>query len=310
MIMQKRNSIAALAIVGLTVASTNLLAQDHAATPPQPAEPGQNYKTGAEPSPNPAPPVQIGHDVKHTEPGAMSVAPACEQVSHIIGMDVRTDAGEHLGKVQDVIVSLDSERAPFAVVRYGGALGVGGTRIAVPFKDLKLAEDLKMLTLATTKYQFGSASETPSGAWAAVASQDWAKNIDRFYGQPSDMRLSRFERHAVEPGQEGREFVRTPAETKDASVLLNQKPAAEQAPKDLEIKPTDGDITAQVSKLIEQTLGATASQDIQATVDKGVVTLKGSVAAPELQQKLDDQLKAIPGVERVDDRLTTSAKKD
>jgi len=45
-------------------------------------------------------------------------------------------------------------------------------------------------------------------------------------------------------------------------------------------------------------------------VEKDVVTLKGKVAAAELQRKLDDQIKAIPGVDRLDEQLIIVAKTD
>jgi osmotically-inducible protein OsmY/sporulation protein YlmC with PRC-barrel domain len=63
--------------------------------------------------------------------GAMS-ATSDLRASSIIGQTVRTESGERLGKVQDLIINLSSQSAPFAIVEYGGALGVGATKVAVP----------------------------------------------------------------------------------------------------------------------------------------------------------------------------------
>jgi len=224
-----------------------------------------------------------------------------------MGLEVRSESGDRLGKIQDLIVGVESERAPFAIVRYGGAFGAGGVRVAVPLKELKLSEDQKMLTMAATKEQFDSASPTPTGEWAKIANQDWVRDVDRFYGQPNGSELSRFEGQTATPGQE---FARNPTEIKGATALLNQTPSGDPRGEDSKARIPDNPLSTEVNKAIKQTLGPTAEKDVHATVENDVVTLKGKVAAAELQRKLDDQIKAIPGVDRLDDQLIIVAKTD
>jgi hypothetical protein len=200
---------------------------------------------------------------------------------------VSTTGNVRLGKVEDLIIALNSDRAPFAIVRYGGVLGIAGTKVAVPFHELTLTADNKELTLAATEEEFTSASTSPSGAWAAVADQDWAKNVDRYYGQP-DRELSRFERQGLEEGRQGHEFVRESSDHGQAG------------------KPADSEITTKVNKVIDNHLGASARQNIQVTVANGVVTLKGKVANAQDQRMLDETLKSLKGVDRVDDQLSLS----
>jgi len=50
----------------------------------------------------------------------------------IIGTKVVSQAGDGLGTVQDLILSLDSGRAPFAVVRYGGDASLDGRKPHIP----------------------------------------------------------------------------------------------------------------------------------------------------------------------------------
>ena len=119
-----------------------------------------------------------------------------------------------------------------------------------------------------------------------------------------------FERQGMEPAKEGHEFVRTPEEQKGANDLVNQVPAQTASPREQAAKPEDSEITAQVNTLIEQSLGAQGRQDIQVTVEKGVVTLSGKVPTGEGQRSLDDQIKGLKGVGRVDDQLTVSTKQD
>jgi len=53
-------------------------------------------------------------------------------VSAIVGMRIETPAGARLGRVQDVVMDGDG-RASFAIVSYGGVMGVGIKYTAVPW---------------------------------------------------------------------------------------------------------------------------------------------------------------------------------
>jgi sporulation protein YlmC with PRC-barrel domain len=53
-------------------------------------------------------------------------------VSAIVGMRIETPAGARLGRVQDVVID-GYGRATFAIVSYGGVMGVGTRYAAVPW---------------------------------------------------------------------------------------------------------------------------------------------------------------------------------
>ena len=223
----------------------------------------------------------------------------CLKASSLIGMAVRDQSDERLGKVNDLVVNLSSQAAPFAIIEYGGALGIGVTRVAVPLTELKWSSEPKQLTFAGTKEQFQSASVAPTGGWTAVAGEDWAKNIDRFYGQPVTYQ-SRFERQESTGMEEGREPVRTPADhSKGATHLLNQQPGAPAINNTLF---TDDYVTEKVNGVVRQNMGDRAD-NIQITIKNGRVTLKGKAASQEQKQTIENQIKAVPGVDQVDNRL-------
>jgi hypothetical protein len=297
-IMRNRDIIITLVAGALTLATSNLKAQTTAggsfpsSDQSQPGQPGQPGQSGQYNQHNRAP----------TGTTTYNTTGAAEQkASEIIGMVVHSDTGERLGKVHDLIVSLDSGFAPYALVGYGGALGVGETKVAVPLTDLKRGGE-KQLTLSATKAQFEAASSTPTGAWTSVADEDWAKNVDRFYGQPSPMTASRFERQESSGIGSGREPVRNPSDRKGAGDLQTQSDTGV-----LSAHPTDEEITMQVNNLIRQSAGTQAS-DITASVSSGVVTLSGKIANEAQKKQLDKQIKAIRGVHRVQDSgLTTTS---
>ncbi len=286
--MPDKNLIIALLAGGLALATTNLRAQ--AATAASPA----------------MDPPEIGQQSQHSNAAQPASAASDLKASSIIGLAVRNESGERLGKVEDLIVRFTSQSVPFAIVEYGGALGIGGTRVAVPLTDLKWSSEAKELTLSATKEQFESASTTPSGAWAAIASEDCMKNVARFYGQPSINGQSRYERQEAAGMSEGREAVRNPAEQKGASGLLDPQPAANPADTNTLGTLTHDYVVDKVNAVIRQNLGANAG-DIQVTVKNGKVTLAGKAASEAQKQAIENQIKAVAGVDQVENHLRTTS---
>jgi sporulation protein YlmC with PRC-barrel domain len=286
--MRKNSMIIALVAGGIALATTNLKAQGaDEMLPPvgraQTNQPDQNSK---------------GFEPAHNSAGASNL-----KAKSIIGLAVRNDSGERLGAVQDLIVNLDTHSTPFAIVEYGGTLGIGETRVAVPLTDLKWSSEPRQLILTTTKEQFQAASPAPTGGWMAVADEDWAKNVDRFYGQPSATSSSRFERQEMPGMSEGREPVRNPSEQKGASELEGQLPGTNLGATNMVSKPIDEALTEKVNRLIRQAVGDQAGQ-IQATIANGVVTLSGSVPSETQRKALAHQIMELPGVAQVKDDLT------
>lgn len=284
--MRSRNLITALVAGGLALATTNLTAQGtDELLLPQPGSAGQNSNVADLPDP-PA--------------GASDL-----KASSIIGLAVRNETGVRLGKVQDLIISMASHSAPFAIVEYGGTLGIGATRVAVPLADLKWSSESKELILTATKGEFESASPGPTSGWMAVADEDWVKNVDRFYGQPSMTSQSRYERQETTGMAEGREPVRNPVEPKGSTGLLDQQPGITSGTTNMAATPMDEYVRGKVNSVIRQDMGAGAD-GIQATVKNGIVTLQGKVGSEAQKQELENQIKAVPGVDGVDDQLMLS----
>ncbi len=222
------------------------------------------------------------------------------KASTLIGMPVRNDAGERLGKVQDVVINLGSDSAPFAIIEHGGAMGVAETRVAVPLGDLRLEGN--ELRLSASREQFEAANASPTGGWSAVAGQDWLKDVDRFYGQPSSTGQAQFERQ--ESGVTGgRESVRTPAGPASSSMQYPDTGSSGQTVNTM-TRPEDQQLAAQVNALVQQNV-QNGSRDIQVVIRNGVVTLRGRVPTVEQKELLEKQIKALPGVDRVQDSMIT-----
>src|SRR5215510_6102220 len=56
----------------------------------------------------------------------------------ILGDKVVNRAGENLGKLEELMLDLDNGRVAYAVLSFGGFLGMGDKHFALPFEALKL----------------------------------------------------------------------------------------------------------------------------------------------------------------------------
>jgi sporulation protein YlmC with PRC-barrel domain len=212
------------------------------------------------------------------------------RASQVIGMAVRNEQNEDLGKVQDLIVDFDSGAVPYAIIAHGGALGIGRTKTAVPMSALQCSPtETGTLLLPATKEQLRAAARTPTGAWAEIADAEWARSVDGFYGQPFIAGQQRFERQPQTGSLQQRLPVRTPSsEQKGAELLL---------------KPSDVTLNQQVYSAIEQELPAQMAQNIQVSIQDGVVSLRGVVDTQQQKQDIDSSVRAISGVQDVQNYL-------
>ena len=75
------------------------------------------------------------------------VAASAMRASRLIGANVANDEGEHIGTVDDLM--LTGNVIEFAILSVGGFLGIGAHLVAVPFDSLQIDEDRIVLPGAT-----------------------------------------------------------------------------------------------------------------------------------------------------------------
>ena len=78
--------------------------------------------------PSEPPSLARGQTSEATEPSVTVLG--SRQAQSVLGRDVRSSAGENMGRIVDVIVDR-SGRVRAAVIDFGGFLGVGSRKIAV-----------------------------------------------------------------------------------------------------------------------------------------------------------------------------------
>jgi sporulation protein YlmC with PRC-barrel domain len=62
------------------------------------------------------------------------------RASKVIGSNVVNEENEVIGKIDDLLISLDGKE-PYAVLSIGGFLGMGTHLVAVPYETLKSTDD-------------------------------------------------------------------------------------------------------------------------------------------------------------------------
>jgi len=104
-------------------------------------------------------------------------------------LDVQTPANDKLGDVQHVIIDMQSGMANYAVVDFGGFLGIGTESVLVPWNKFQLDNTDKTTTkpimrLNVTKDSLQSApkfDEKSLSFWPTPANQGWDSQIQLFW---------------------------------------------------------------------------------------------------------------------------------
>jgi sporulation protein YlmC with PRC-barrel domain len=97
------------------------------------------------------PPVQaqgVPQTVQLTKVDVVRVATGF-RASKVIGSSVVNEAGDTVGKVDDVIIGEDG-KAPFVVLAVGGFLGIGDKLVVLPYEQMKTM-DRKIVMPGATK---------------------------------------------------------------------------------------------------------------------------------------------------------------
>ncbi|WP_447987450.1 PRC-barrel domain-containing protein [Nitrospira sp. Nam74] len=104
--------------------------------------------------------------------------------SDLIGMKVEGADGKKLGDIKDLVVDPTDGDIDYAVLDYGGFLGVGDKYFAVPWEALQFSPDGKKVILDVTKKDLKQAPGFDKKHWPDLSSQDQAIVIYEFYGVP------------------------------------------------------------------------------------------------------------------------------
>jgi sporulation protein YlmC with PRC-barrel domain len=110
--------------------------------------------------------------------------PALMGADTLLGNDVYNSEGEDLGDIKEFMVDMASGKVAYAVLSFGGLLGVGDKLFAVPWAALALDTKNKRFTLKVSKDVLKDAPGFNKDNWPSMSDQTWAGGVHRFYGTP------------------------------------------------------------------------------------------------------------------------------
>ncbi len=100
----------------------------------------------------------------------------------LAGDRVRNSAGEDLGKVEEIMLDVPTGRVAYAVLSFGGFLGMGNKLFAIPWQALTLNERDHEFILNVDKKQLESAPGFDKDNWPDMADPNFGKQVYGYYG--------------------------------------------------------------------------------------------------------------------------------
>jgi sporulation protein YlmC with PRC-barrel domain len=117
----------------------------------------------------------------------------------LLGNDVYNQNEENLGDIKEIMLDMTTGQVAYAVLSYGGFLGMGERLFAVPWDALKLDTENKRFVLNVGKERLESAPGFDKDHWPDMADQAWRAQIDSFYGTKPPMEKSTMEQQSRRP---------------------------------------------------------------------------------------------------------------
>jgi sporulation protein YlmC with PRC-barrel domain len=101
--------------------------------------------------------------------------------STLTGDKVVNASGEDLGKVHEIMIDTATGRVAYAVLSFGGFLGMGDKLFAIPWSRLSLDEDRQVFVLNVDKTTLEQAPGFDKNNWPDMEDRAWSTEIYSYY---------------------------------------------------------------------------------------------------------------------------------
>jgi sporulation protein YlmC with PRC-barrel domain len=115
--------------------------------------------------------------------------PALMGADTLLGNDVYNSADESLGTIKEFMIDMQSGKIGYAVLSFGGFMGMGDRLFAVPFQALTLDTKNKRFLLNASKEKLKNAPGFDKDHWPSMADSSWATDVHTFYGVKHTSRI-------------------------------------------------------------------------------------------------------------------------
>lgn len=111
-----------------------------------------------------------------------SGTPRVMRSSTIVGSAVRNLKGDDLGKIQELMIDVATGRIAYAVLAYGGFLGMGDKLFAIPWEALMARSDERQFVLDLDEATLKTAPGFDRDHYPTTADANWLSNVYTHYG--------------------------------------------------------------------------------------------------------------------------------
>jgi len=114
--------------------------------------------------------------------GSAGPGPALMGADTLIGDSVVNGQEENLGDIKEIMLDMRTGQVAYAVLSFGGFLGMGEKLFAVPWQALQLDTVNKRFVLNVDKDHLKNAPGFDPDAWPDMSDVGWSNQIHSFYG--------------------------------------------------------------------------------------------------------------------------------
>ena len=111
----------------------------------------------------------------------VAARPSVLSASTLKGDAVKNSAGEDLGKIEELMIDLETGRVGYCVLSFGGFLGMGTKLFAVPYSALKVDTNEKCFILNVPKDRLKEAPGFDKDNWPDMTDRTWGMGIFGYY---------------------------------------------------------------------------------------------------------------------------------
>lgn len=103
--------------------------------------------------------------------------------STLLGDRVRNPKGEHLGNIEEIMIDLPTGRVAYAVISFGGFIGIGDKLFAVPWSALCIDQGEREFVLDVSRETLENAPGFDKNNWPDMADPSFEINVHTHYGR-------------------------------------------------------------------------------------------------------------------------------
>jgi PRC-barrel domain len=114
--------------------------------------------------------------------------PAVRETARLISSDkvegtaVRNASGDKVGTIERVMIDKRAGKVAYAVMSFGGFLGMGQDYVALPWHMLRYNENLDAYEMNITENQLRGAPAIAQGWDTGIVNRDWERKVHTYYG--------------------------------------------------------------------------------------------------------------------------------